>query len=110
MWKDVALLTVSCVLFVQMGLSDAVQERLRIRIRVLSCVKCSVFWADLVYMLVSGCRPIESVAGAFLCSYVGLWMALGYEWAALYYNRSYERITNQDTEAEGGKATTDAVS
>ena len=110
MWKDAALLTLSCVLFVQMGLSEAIQEKLGIRVQILSCVKCSTFWANLVYMLLCGRRLIDSVAAAFLCSYTALWLALLYDKGTLYYNKCYEKFTNQDTEAEGGETPPDEVS
>ncbi len=110
MWKDAALLTLSCVLFIQMGLSEAIQEKLSINVQILSCVKCSTFWANLTYLLLSGQRLIDSVAAAFLCSYSALWLALIYDKGTQYYNKCYEKITNQDTETEGGKTPPNEVS
>ena len=110
MWGDAALLTASCVLFIQMGLSEAVQEKLGIRSQILSCVKCCTFWTNLIYMSAEGQGVLDSVAAAFVCSYAGMWGALAYDGAALYYNRCYEKITNQDTETEGGQTPPDAVS
>lgn len=110
MWKDAALLTASCVLFVQMGLSEAVQETLKIKLRPLSCVKCLSFWLNLTYLLLSGQRLIDSVAAAFLCSYSALWLALIYDKGTQFYNKCYEKFTNQDTETEGNQTPPNEVS
>lgn len=108
MWEEVAMITVSCVLFVQMGLSDAVQTTLRFRSKVLSCCKCLSFWVVLTYLGVTNHKIVEIVTASFLASYAALWLALLYDIAADFYNRIYEKIT-KDTDSDS-QAETDEVS
>ena len=98
MITEVALITISCVLFIQMGLSDAIGSLLHIKIRVTSCPKCCCFWACLIYGLTQGNSIVVSVATSFIASYCAMWMALLYDSLAILYNYFYEQITkNQDT-------------
>lgn len=92
MWEDALLLMFSCTLFVQMGLSDAIQHTIHLRFRILSCPKCASFWVTLIYLIASGCRVVESVAASFLFSYLSLWLALGYDMLAELYNTIYEQF------------------
>lgn len=114
---EAALITVSCVLFVQMGLSDAVQETLRFRSRIASCPKCLTMWTNLAYMLLTRHMLVESVAVSFICSYAALWLALIYDILATLYNYIYDSITEKadsaeaSAEVESSEASgTDAVS
>ena len=105
MLKEAALLTVSCVLFVQMGLSQAIQERIRFRSVVLSCPKCATFWSVLAYSLISGKGVLPSVAASFVSSYSALWLSLLYDALAKLYNTCYEAISetnDTDPDAEAG--------
>lgn len=98
MITEVALITISCVLFIQMGLSEAIQEFLHIKIRIVSCPKCMTWWICLYYLLLHKYGIVESVAASFIASYCAQWVALIYDAVALLYNFLYEQITqNQDT-------------
>lgn len=99
MITEVALITISCVLFVQMGLGSAIEGFLRIRSIVLSCPKCLTMWTCLLYLLFAQkCGLVLSVATSFIASYCALWLALLYDAFAILYNYLYEQITkNQDT-------------
>lgn len=105
MWKDAALITVSCVLFIQMGLSEAIQKVLHIRIQIISCPKCLTMWTNLTFLILSKNRILDAVAVSFLFAYIALWLALLYDSIAVLYNMCYEKITpTQDTpsaEADG---------
>ena len=103
MWKDALLILVSCTLFVQMGLSNAIQRVLHIHSRVLSCPKCCTFWTCLVWLVATGCRVPDAVAASFLSSYLSLWLALLHDVLAVIYNRLYEQFTKAfgDTEDAG---------
>jgi len=92
MVTEVALILVSCVLFIQMGLSEAVQTTLRVRVAFLSCPKCLTFWSCFPYLLFSGHGFLLSVATSFLCAYSALWLSLLYDIAATAYNNKYEQI------------------
>ena len=99
MFREVALVTISAVLFVQMGLSSAIQEILHLRSKIASCPKCASFWSVLAYCLLTRQRPIVSVATSFICAYVAQWLALLYDALAVLYNSAYEAIT-KDAEAD----------
>ena len=103
---EAALITTSAVLFVQMGLSDAIQKVIRFRLRIASCPKCLAFWSTLAYCTLTGNGVIVSVATSFICSYVALWLALLYDALALLYNSAYESISETNgasTDAEAGE-------
>ena len=103
------MIAASCVLFVHMGLSEAVQEHLRIRLRFLSCPKCMTFWCVLAWSLLTGHDAVRAVAVSFLFAYAALWAALLLDGLAVIYNLLYEQITEtEDTtqapEGAGGPA------
>lgn len=100
MWKDAVLIMLSCTMFVQTGLSDAIQEGLHVRFRILSCQKCCSFWACLAYLILSGSRIVEAVAVSFLLSYFALWLALLLDALAVIYNKFYEYITQASRPSE----------
>ena len=91
---EVALITVSCVLFIQMGLSEAVQGFLNIKVRMASCPKCLCFWVCLIHGLTHGYGFVVSIATSFIASYCAMWLALLYDSLAIIYNYYYEQITN----------------
>lgn len=105
MIKEVALIMVSCVLFVQMGLSDAITRILRVHFPPLSCVKCLTFWSVLVWSIIAGRNAIELVATSFVASYCALWLSLAYDAVATLYNYIYEQITKtNDTSPDAEKS------
>ena len=98
MITEVALITISCVLFVQMGLCGAIERVLRIRFTILSCPKCLTMWGCFFYLIFNKHGLVLSLATSFLASYCALWLALIYDSLALLYNFIYEQINNpQDT-------------
>lgn len=114
MLKEASLVTVSCVLFVQMGLSQAIQERMGFRSVVLSCPKCATFWSVLAYSLITGNGILPSVAASFVSSYCALWLSLLYDALAKLYNSCYEAITETDdtapdAETDDTETATDAM-
>lgn len=107
MVKEVALITISAVLFVQMGLSSAIQESIRVYFRIASCPKCATFWSVLAYCLLTRKGFILSVAASFLSAYAALWLALLYDALALLYNYAYELITETDGTSSDAEADKD---
>ena len=97
--KAAALIMVSCVLFVQMGLSRAIQEALHISLGIVSCPKCLTWWICLTYLVTHDYDVVVSVATSFICSYCALWLALAYDALAMLYNHAYEKITDGAAEA-----------
>ncbi len=104
MIREAALITASCVLFIQMGLSGAIQDRLRIRIPFISCPKCLSFWSVLVWMLCHGAGVVVAVASSFFCAYAALWAALVLDGLTVLYNWFYEQITETDDAAQAAEA------
>ena len=99
MWKEAILLAVGCVLFVNMGLSDAIQETIGFHSRILSCPKCLTFWTTFSFLLISRCRIATAVGASFLLSYSALWADLGLSALNKIYNELYEQISNPKTAA-----------
>lgn len=97
--REAALVAVSCVLFVQMGLSGAIQDAIRIKSRILSCPKCLTFWAVLAWELAHRAGLVSAVAASFILSYAALWVALILDGLAVLYNTLYETITETNTGA-----------
>ena len=112
MLKEAALITISAVLFVQMGLSSAIQATLHFRSKIASCPRCVCFWSVLAYCLLTENGVIVSVAASFISAYAAQWLALLYDALALLYNSIYESITETDdtaTDAEASTTTNEAT-
>ena len=106
---EMAMVALSCILFVSMGLAQAIQDYIPFRLRVLTCPKCLTFWSVLAYNLITGQGVIRSIAVSFITAYIALWAALALDILTLLYNWIYEKITrNQSTaEAEGSDTRSD---
>ena len=101
MFKEAAMITISCVLFVQMGLSRAIQERIGFNSKILSCSRCLTFWSVLMYMLLTGHGVLPSVTASFLSALSALWLSLLYDALAKFYNTCYDAISETtDTASE----------
>lgn len=118
MWKDAAMLTIACVLFINMGLEEAIRETVGFGFKIFSCPKCLSFWSVLVLNIIHGYPAVQCIAVSFICSYSALWLSLVYDVLSNIYNRIYDEITNQadakntDPETlsdEGPKAGADAM-
>ena len=101
MWKEAAQITVICVLFVQMGLVNAIGKLIHYEFRVLSCPKCLVFWASIGWHLLHSNPLLDTVFASFLSSYAALWLSLIYDYVATKYNQTYKKITDS-AEAKSG--------
>ena len=106
--KEVALITLSCVLFVQMGLADSILRILRIK-KISPCYKCLSYWLTGLWMGFHGYDPVLLVATSFIASYCSLWLGLLYDGLAVFYNYLYEKLSKTpDADSETGSP--DAVS
>lgn len=73
----IALVWFSAVMFVHMGLGEALCKTFGVRFVLFLCPKCMAFWVVLGYSLLIVELPIEeSVAIAFLSSYAAIWFDL----------------------------------
>ena len=103
------MLTLACVLYIDMGLHDAIVRRVGFSLPITGCPKCLTFWLVLASSLLHRGSVVQSVAVSFLCSYAALWLSLAYDALTTLYNYIYERITNaaaseaaSDEDAEAG--------
>lgn len=106
MWEEAAAITVSCVLFIGMGLEAEIERILSCRFKILSCPKCLTFWSVLLFGVVTRHGFVETVAVSFLSAYAALWLTLLCDALTTLYNRLYETITTTegdpaDPEASG---------
>ena len=106
--KGIVLIWFSCVMFIHMGLADAVAQRLKLQSPLLSCAKCLSFWSVLGYSLLVVQLPLPNcLATAFLMAYASLWAELGLGKIA----RMYEELSNhleseaEETDAAGSNTT-----
>lgn len=106
MITEVALITISCVLSVQMGLADRLLKI--VRIKVSPCHKCLTFWLCMAWMLWKREPIVLSVATSFICSYCALWLAILYDALAILYNFFYEQITETHGTSENAQSDSDA--
>ena len=73
----IVLVWFSAVMFVHMGLGEALCKTFGVRFILFLCPKCMAFWTVLGYSLLIVKLPIEvSTAVAFLLSYAAIWFDL----------------------------------
>ena len=72
MW-GIGCVFVSCVLFIHLGLGEAIERTLRIRFVLLRCVKCLTFWSMLVYSLIHSSPLENALCLSFVSAYAALW-------------------------------------
>lgn len=76
MWR-IALVLVSCCLFIHLGMGETISKMLHTDFILLRCVKCLTFWTVLGYSLLCLTLPIATaICVAFLCAYAALWIDL----------------------------------
>ena len=107
MWKDAAMLAVACVLFINMGLEEALRGTLGFGIKIFSCPKCLTFWCVLALNVLHGYPLVQSVAVSFVFAYAALWLSLAYDALSNLYNRLYDEITNHAAEGSCSEAPSD---
>lgn len=92
-WADTACIVFACVAANHLGLVDALERTLKLRLPVVNCPKCATFWATLAHTLLC-CRTgwITSLAVSLLLAYAALWLELGMGIVDYYYSRIYDKI------------------
>lgn len=87
MWGIVCLF-ISSVLFIHLGMGEAIEKVLRIRFILLRCAKCLTFWTTAGYSLIIVSHPVEvSLCIGFACAYAALWADLLLGTLALKYEK-----------------------
>lgn len=108
MMKSVGLILLCCVLFVHMGMGDAVSKVVRRNLSLFHCVKCTTFWSILAYTIFfTGTDPIMCTALAFCCSYIALWVDLIFSKIAVWYEKWYKDVVAEEHSDSTGKDKTD---
>lgn len=100
---SVGYILLCCVLFVHLGLGDAVSRIVRRNLSLFRCVKCTTFWAVLAYTLFfTEFEPVKCVALAFACSYVALWVDFLFSIIAILYEKYYKILVTEEGKRANG--------
>lgn len=103
MW-GIGCIFVSCVLFIHLGLSDAISRVLNVRFVLLKCVKCLTFWSVLTYSLCLS-LPVEvCLCVAFACAYASLWAEFLLGKIACKYEEWNENMDAEEPESASATA------
>lgn len=95
MW-GIGCIFISCVLFIHLGLGEAVECTLKVRFVLLRCVKCLTFWSVLAYSLVHS-LPVEvALCAAFVSAYAALWMDIPLAKLATLYENLYKDMDAEE--------------
>ena len=97
--ESVGYILLCCVLFVHLGLGDAVAKVIRRNLSLFSCVKCFTFWTILAYTLFFEFEPIKCIAVAFVCSYLALWADLVLSKIAVIYETWYKGVVAEELDS-----------
>ena len=95
-WVDIASIVFICVTVNHLGLVSAVEEVLGCKLPIVGCVKCSAFWAVLIYSMLHA-SIVKAVAVSFLASYAAIWMELIEGVVDYLYLKLYGKITSENT-------------
>ena len=96
----IALVWFSAVMFIHMGLGEAVERTLHIRFVLLHCVKCLSFWTTLAYSLLVVKLPCEAATAlSFALSYASLWADLALAKLSIVYEDLYQSVA-AETQAD----------
>lgn len=99
----IALVWFSAVMFIHMGLGEAVERTLHFRLVLLHCMKCFTFWTTLGYSLLVAKLPCEaSIALSFALSYASLWTDLALAKLSAIYENLYQRVATETEEDTTG--------
>lgn len=103
MW-GIGCIFISCVLFIHLGLGEAIENTLRVRFVLFRCVKCLTFWCVLAYSLVHS-LPVEvSLCAAFVCAYVALWMDIPLAKLAIIYEKLNQNMDAEELQRDSATA------
>lgn len=106
--KSVGLILLCCVLFVHMGMGDAVSKVVRRGLSLFRCVKCTTFWVILAYtVFFTAADPVLCTALAFMCSYIALWIDLAFSKIAVWYEKWYKGVATEEHCNSTGENKTD---
>lgn len=91
-WIDVASIVFVCVTMNHLGLVSAIEETIGRELPVVNCVKCSSYWAVLLYTVFATHDLIASLAASFLAGYSAIWLELAEGMIDKLYMKLYDKI------------------
>lgn len=99
---EVVAITFSCVMFIHLGLVDAILSVYSIedKVPIITCPKCLTFWSVLCFLVLTGHNIIHSVAIAFLTAYSAIWFDLLLGLMDAWYEDIYNRISERSNTSE----------
>ena len=93
-WIDIAEIMIAVVLFENMGMKEAVEKVLKYDFKILSCTRCTTFWATLAYFVYNNGKIIDAISFSFINSYIAVWCELLFGYLTVLYDDIYEEISN----------------
>lgn len=98
----IACTFISCVLFIHLGLGDAINKVIRTEFVLFRCVKCMTFWSVLGYSLLVELPFTHSACIAFVCSYLSLWAELALGKLADKYEKLSKNVDAEEPDGDTG--------
>lgn len=89
---SIAMILFCCVMFIHLGLGEAICKTIHIDFILFKCVKCLTWWMILCYTLFNDYTLIESCFTAFLASYSALWFDLLLAKMSKIYEQEYGKL------------------
>lgn len=99
-WFDIVALMLSSVMFIHMGLVDAILRVYGLKdknVPIITCPKCLTFQSVLWFLILTGHNIIHSVAISFLASYCAIWLDLLLGLMDMWYENIYNRISEDSS-------------
>lgn len=101
MMIGVGCVLLCCVLFIHMGLGDAVTKVIKRNLSLFGCVKCLTFWTTAAYTFLCLNFPlVKCAAVAFVAAYVALWVDMLFSYLAVWYEKWYKSVASEEGECD----------
>ena len=101
----VALVSFCCLMFIHLGLGEALNRETRLDFILFRCVKCLNFWSVLCYTLFVVKLPfVESSATAFATTYAVVWIDLIMAKIARKYDIWYNQTEEDNDSTQTGNS------
>ena len=97
MW-GIGCIFISCVLFIHLGLGEAIERTLRVRFVLLRCVKCLTFWSMLAYSLIHSLPLETALCLSFVSAYAALWADIPLAKLATLYEKLNKDMATEESE------------
>ena len=95
--EGVGYILLGCVLFIHLGLGDAISKVIKRCLSLFNCVKCFTFWTMLAYTaLFFEWSFIKCVAVAFVSAYAALWIDLFFAKLSTKYEKWYKGVVAEE--------------